>query len=304
MSSATASAVDVPRTDNAIHGQNHSGQCTPMPLPALGSQRIVQGNGTSVGTVISLLCPPRHRLVGGVVCVWGSNSTRWFGDTPWCEPPPQNENFGFHVAVVASIVSAAIILLMSMAFLTCCLHDCVKKEERKKEEREMGLWPQMEGNRSSYYNHKGRNNNNNTQEKALTLWDNYDPNLCDHRRHCRCYEQYPYAVTGSASTFGPPLSSAAFPCRVYKQPLLPQNSGLYQHPASSQTAAPPQYPGPPRTSGLGQSSALSSISGPVWHHGGQEMGASVMTRPPLEDSRRMSGQLLSAQDCSIRVISV
>lgn len=57
-------------------------QCSPVPLPALGTQRIIQGNGTTVGTIISLQCPAKHRLVGSeMMCVMDNNSTYWTGKT-------------------------------------------------------------------------------------------------------------------------------------------------------------------------------------------------------------------------------
>uniref|UniRef100_A0A674NW61 Sushi domain-containing protein n=1 Tax=Takifugu rubripes TaxID=31033 RepID=A0A674NW61_TAKRU len=101
-------------------------QCSPVPLPALGTQRIIQGNGTTVGTIISLQCPAKHRLVGSeMMC-----------STAFSRSPALSryEDFGFRVAVLASIVSSAIILLMSMAFVTCCLLDCIREDEKKKEE--------------------------------------------------------------------------------------------------------------------------------------------------------------------------
>ncbi|CAG11342.1 unnamed protein product, partial [Tetraodon nigroviridis] len=105
--------------------------CSPVPLPALGTQRIIQGNGTTVGTVISLQCPAKHRLVGSeMMCVMDNNSTYWTGET-YCKPLSRYEDFGFRVAVLASIVSLTIILLMSMAFITCCLLDCMREDKKK-----------------------------------------------------------------------------------------------------------------------------------------------------------------------------
>uniref|UniRef100_H2THA2 Sushi domain-containing protein n=1 Tax=Takifugu rubripes TaxID=31033 RepID=H2THA2_TAKRU len=145
-----------------------------MPLPALGTQRIIQGNGTTVGTIISLQCPAKHRLVGSeMMCVMDSNSTYWKGET-YCKPLSRYEDFGFRVAVLASIVSSAIILLMSMAFVTCCLLDCIREDEKKKEESR------------SHYHHKGRNNNNNnSQDNVFTLCDPPHPATCDSEQVCR-----------------------------------------------------------------------------------------------------------------------
>ncbi|XP_013880937.1 uncharacterized protein susd3 [Austrofundulus limnaeus] len=293
MSGATASGTDGSKKDVRRLRNNSGYQCTPLPLPPLGTQRIIQGNGTNVGTVISLQCPAKHRLVGKeMTCVMGPNSTQWVGGT-YCRP--LSGDYGFRVAVLASIISSGIIMFMSVAFITCCLLDCIKKETRKKSERESNVLRCEEQQVNwNQYNRKGQNNNNNNnnnsrQKKMLPLWDTANPALCENMHLCRCQQQYTHSC--SPCTYSHPPSLAALPGHIHPQLLLPRNLD---------SSCPPRYPGPPLSSCQTPSSGLRS--GSSWRYGGEHSSSSELMTD--ESIRKNKNSNRTPKDISIKIISV
>uniref|UniRef100_A0A8C4PP97 Sushi domain containing 3 n=1 Tax=Equus asinus TaxID=9793 RepID=A0A8C4PP97_EQUAS len=118
---------------------NRTGTCAQVQPPPRGTLQLLRGDGASVGTVIVFHCPSGHQMVGSglLTCTWKGSIAEWSSGTPVCKAVPPSETFGFRVAVIASIVSSAIILLMSMAFLTCCLLKCVKRSEQRRSDRDI-----------------------------------------------------------------------------------------------------------------------------------------------------------------------
>uniref|UniRef100_A0A673UAJ5 Sushi domain containing 3 n=1 Tax=Suricata suricatta TaxID=37032 RepID=A0A673UAJ5_SURSU len=140
-----------------------TGTCTQVQPPPRGTLQILRGDGTSVGTVIVFHCPSGHQMVGSglLTCAWKGSIAEWSSVSPVCKSVPPYETFGFKVAVIASIVSSAIILLMSVAFLTCCLMRCMKRSERPSD-RAAQLWPRLRAGdletvQASYLGLKGPN---------------------------------------------------------------------------------------------------------------------------------------------------
>ncbi|XP_023043559.1 sushi domain-containing protein 3 isoform X1 [Piliocolobus tephrosceles] len=124
---------------------NRTGTCAQLRLPPQATFQVLRGDGASVGTVLMFHCPSNHQMVGSglLTCAWKGSIAEWSSGSPVCKLVPPHETFGFRVAVIASIVSCAIILLMSMAFLTCCLLKCVKKSKQQRFDRSAQLWSQL-----------------------------------------------------------------------------------------------------------------------------------------------------------------
>ncbi|XP_004870129.1 sushi domain-containing protein 3 [Heterocephalus glaber] len=146
---------------------NRTGTCAQLQPPPRGTLQVLRGDGTAVGTVLMFHCPSGHQMVGSglLTCAWRGIIANWSSGTPVCKAVPPHETFGFKVAVIASIVSCAIILLMSMAFLTCCLLKCVKKSEHRRSSRTAQMWYQLRGEdletvQAAYLGLKGQNYNN------------------------------------------------------------------------------------------------------------------------------------------------
>nr|XP_025137862.1 sushi domain-containing protein 3 isoform X2 [Bubalus bubalis] len=128
------------------HGAGEKeGMCVQVQQPLQGAFQVLRGDGTSVGTVIMFHCPSGHQMVGSglLTCAWKGNIAEWSSGPPVCKTVPPYETFGFKVAVISSIISCAIIMLMSMAFLTCCFVKCLKRSEQRRSDRANQLWLQL-----------------------------------------------------------------------------------------------------------------------------------------------------------------
>ncbi|XP_045700787.1 sushi domain-containing protein 3 isoform X1 [Phyllostomus hastatus] len=153
--------------DSTTAPGNRAGMCTQVQPPKRGTLQVLHGDGTSVGTVIIFHCPSGHQMIGSglLTCTWKGSIAEWSSGIPLCKSVTAHETFGFRVAVIASIISCAIILLMSMVFLTCCLLKCVKRTKQQHLDRTAQLWLQLRDEdlemvQATYLGLKSLNNNN------------------------------------------------------------------------------------------------------------------------------------------------
>ncbi|XP_061419141.1 uncharacterized protein LOC133349590 [Lethenteron reissneri] len=77
------------------------------------------GGALAPGAVLLFACRAGYRLAGGARITCSLRD----GTPTWSDPPPvcQEDEMGYRVAVLASVVSGALILVLSTAFVSCCL---------------------------------------------------------------------------------------------------------------------------------------------------------------------------------------
>ncbi|XP_010211209.1 PREDICTED: sushi domain-containing protein 3-like [Tinamus guttatus] len=104
---------------------NGSAECTALVPPRYGSYDVERGSGSSLGSVVAYWCQEGYQLVGSerLVCLRRDGVSAWSHHPPHCEAVPRPHDKGFRVAVVASLVSGAIILALSVSFAVCCWRD-------------------------------------------------------------------------------------------------------------------------------------------------------------------------------------
>lgn len=206
------------------------------------------------------------------------------------------EIHGFRVAVWASIVSSMIILLMSIAFFTCCLVDCMNKNKKRRMEREQDMWQLAEDGQHHCYSryrhsHKGRNNNNNnSQGEVLSAPDSRSHAVCDSVHACGCYQQQAY---GPSCSYGHTHPLSALPGHDYTRPLLHHNPGSADVSGPSHLYIRPS-PGLEHNSAAGPGSA--------WQYGAPHRTLTSLLPSDREETN--TGNTNSAKEFSIRVISV
>ncbi|XP_016125617.1 uncharacterized protein [Sinocyclocheilus grahami] len=116
--------------------------CISVLPPRRGSYYVEHGTGVSVGSMLVFWCKEGYQLVGHekITCILHAGVPRWSSYLPAtlsisikCIPRPNDQ--GLRVALLVSVVSGVVILVMTVCFIVCCCQECMRK---KKEKHRMG----------------------------------------------------------------------------------------------------------------------------------------------------------------------
>ncbi|XP_051953722.1 uncharacterized protein si:ch211-242e8.1 isoform X2 [Xyrauchen texanus] len=121
------------QTDPTDPPNNTGLTCIPLLPPRRGSYYVEYGTGVSVGSMLVFWCREGYQLVGHekITCILKAGTPRWSSYLPVCESIPRPNDQGFQVALLVSIVSGVVILIMTVSFIICCCQEHISKKREK-----------------------------------------------------------------------------------------------------------------------------------------------------------------------------
>uniref|UniRef100_A0A671LVJ5 Si:ch211-242e8.1 n=1 Tax=Sinocyclocheilus anshuiensis TaxID=1608454 RepID=A0A671LVJ5_9TELE len=90
--------------------------CISVLPPRRGSYYVEHGTGVSVGSMLVFWCKEGYQLVGHekITCILHAGVPRWSSYLPVCESIPQSNDQGLRIALLLSVVSGVVILVMTV----------------------------------------------------------------------------------------------------------------------------------------------------------------------------------------------
>ncbi|XP_064010916.1 uncharacterized protein LOC135181612 [Pogoniulus pusillus] len=108
---------------------NTSAPCAALSPPRYGYYYVDRGSGVSLGSVLVYWCQEGYQLVGSerLSCLRRESTSSWSHPPPLCQAASQPSAAGSRAAVAASLLSGAVILVLSVAFAVCCWRDRARR---------------------------------------------------------------------------------------------------------------------------------------------------------------------------------
>ncbi|KAK2894637.1 hypothetical protein Q8A67_011866 [Cirrhinus molitorella] len=107
--------------------------CISVLPPRRGSYYVEHGTGVSVGSMLVFWCKEGYQLVGHekITCILHAGVPRWSSYLPVCESIPRPNDQGLRIALLVSVVSGVVILVMTICFIVCCCQEHMSKKKEK-----------------------------------------------------------------------------------------------------------------------------------------------------------------------------
>lgn len=133
--STVATPTDEQTTPTESLNSNDTGglSCVSLLPPRRGSYYVEQGTGVSVGSILVFWCREGYQLVGSekIICMVRAGVPRWSNYLPVCESIPKPDDQGLRMALLVSVVSGVVILVMTVSFIVCCIQEHISKKKEK-----------------------------------------------------------------------------------------------------------------------------------------------------------------------------